>query len=1016
MIRQGVDHGLRAYKLAINGSKMQISRTSLRTLPLQLHRPSQAMPSTCQLTGAFRYKSTSLDSSISSNMELSDLLSENLNSHHYQNKLDLFGTLSLMTDKVANIDAMAKVDELYAVEASTAQKHSGLYYRQIHIEEEQMQDAVNTYTESLKTLMDMGRGTSLNYIQKILLEWYEPLSVALTEEIKHIQMKTPANDRSVYGPCLLLLPVEKLTVLTLNTVLNAILRSGNAGVNVNQCAMMVGNLLESEVNINKLKMGTGKTSLWQKDLIKEAYANTKHARAIGARIRMLLGDEGWSSQLKVKVGAVLIQILLETAKHGDSAAFVHTTWYKVNKMKSIGLLRLEENCFKLMAEREMHAVLPRYLPMIVPPKEWDNKRKTSCYFRLKSTLMRAFNRSQIDAVRRAEMDGVLEGLNFIGSIPWRVNKHMFDIFKTALEQNHAIGELPTHVNFELPDATECYSLPSQKYERKYNKRKSTKAEEIVAAAEAALAPESLVEIVDSSEPSEPEVPVFDERLFIEMCRRVKLKNAELHSLRCDIQLKYWVAEKFLEDVMYFPVNMDFRGRAYPIPPNLSIIGSDLCRALLMFAEKKRLGDHGFFWLKVHLCNLFGNNKIAFDDRAAWTEAHLRQIHASVANPFGDHPDEKFWTTAEDPFQALASMREIVSALELEDPGDYYCSLPIHMDGSCNGLQHYAALGRDEIGGASVNLTPSDKPQDVYSKVLAIVNTRLANDATIPETEGVEHYNLNKEFKLGKEIYTKEDKLTTADDVKVGKIARFLADKIDRKVIKQTVMTSVYGVTHVGARAQVQARLEEKIYKGVAVMTPEKDKELFQASHYLANLTLKSLEEMFSGAKDIMDWLGTCAHLIAKEGHVMSWVTPLGLPVMQPYRQYASQTVTTTIQSITLAVEDEALPVSTNKQRSAFPPNYVHSLDATHMLMTSLRMKDAGLTFASVHDSYWTHASDVPAMSKMIRECFVELYEQPVLYDLRDSLMIRYPNIDFPPVPTGGTLDLQVVKKAPYFFH
>ena len=32
------------------------------------------------------------------------------------------------------------------------------------------------------------------------------------------------------------------------------------------------------------------------------------------------------------------------------------------------------------------------------------------------------------------------------------------------------------------------------------------------------------------------------------------------------------------------------------------------------------------------------------------------------------------------------------------------------DGSCNGLQHYAALGRDVLGGRSVNVLPSEKPQ------------------------------------------------------------------------------------------------------------------------------------------------------------------------------------------------------------------------------------------------------------------------------------------------------------------
>jgi DNA-directed RNA polymerase len=48
-----------------------------------------------------------------------------------------------------------------------------------------------------------------------------------------------------------------------------------------------------------------------------------------------------------------------------------------------------------------------------------------------------------------------------------------------------------------------------------------------------------------------------------------------------------------------------------------------------------------------------------------------------------------------------------------DPASYVSHLPVHMDGSCNGLQHYAALGRDEAGGRAVNLLPSNTPQDVY---------------------------------------------------------------------------------------------------------------------------------------------------------------------------------------------------------------------------------------------------------------------------------------------------------------
>ena len=48
-----------------------------------------------------------------------------------------------------------------------------------------------------------------------------------------------------------------------------------------------------------------------------------------------------------------------------------------------------------------------------------------------------------------------------------------------------------------------------------------------------------------------------------------------------------------------------------------------------------------------------------------------------------------------------------------DPTTFVSHLPIHQDGSCNGLQHYAALGRDVLGAGAVNLLPANEPQDVY---------------------------------------------------------------------------------------------------------------------------------------------------------------------------------------------------------------------------------------------------------------------------------------------------------------
>lgn len=107
------------------------------------------------------------------------------------------------------------------------------------------------------------------------------------------------------------------------------------------------------------------------------------------------------------------------------------------------------------------------------------------------------------------------------------------------------------------------------------------------------------------------------------------------------------------------------------------------------------------------------------------------------------------------------------------------------------------------------------------------------------------------------------------------------------------------------------------------------------------------------------------NITPQQNQSVAWLTPLGLPAIQPYRGVAKYTVKTVLQTISLAVDDEFLPVSVRKQKSAFPPNFVHSLDATHMLMTALRMKSRQLAFASVHDSYWTHASDVEEMNTVI---------------------------------------------------
>lgn len=65
---------------------------------------------------------------------------------------------------------------------------------------------------------------------------------------------------------------------------------------------------------------------------------------------------------------------------------------------------------------------------------------------------------------------------------------------------------------------------------------------------------------------------------------------------------------------------------------------------------------------------------------------------------------------------------------------------------------------------------------------------------------------------------------------------------------------------------------------------------------------------------------------------------------------------------------------------------MHSLDATHMMWSALRCEKAGIVFAAVHDSYWTHAGSMEALGEILREEFVALHSLPLLEILRDELL------------------------------
>ncbi len=60
--------------------------------------------------------------------------------------------------------------------------------------------------------------------------------------------------------------------------------------------------------------------------------------------------------------------------------------------------------------------------------------------------------------------------------------------------------------------------------------------------------------------------------------------------KCSFLFKLNTARAFCKiKYFYFPHNVDFRGRVYPVPPHLNHMGNDLSRGLLMLGKGEKLG-------------------------------------------------------------------------------------------------------------------------------------------------------------------------------------------------------------------------------------------------------------------------------------------------------------------------------------------------------------------------------------------------------------------------------------------
>lgn len=191
------------------------------------------------------------------------------------------------------------------------------------------------------------------------------------------------------------------------------------------------------------------------------------------------------------------------------------------------------------------------------------------------------------------------------------------------------------------------------------------------------------------------------------------------------------AEKCPEQ-FWFPVYIDRRGRLYyrgaPNPQ-----GSDIAKAVLHFGERKPLGPDGLYWLKVHVANSFGYDKERFIDRARWTDQHWDTIQNALDAP-EDHPE--VWGT-DAPWCMFAAAWELREALRSGNPSTYCTGIPVHMDATCSGLQHFSAMLRDPVGGRFVNLNDElqcGPKQDIYGRVATVALQAIERDLKSDDPE------------------------------------------------------------------------------------------------------------------------------------------------------------------------------------------------------------------------------------------------------------------------------------------
>jgi len=381
----------------------------------------------------------------------------------------------------------------------------------------------------------------------------------------------------------------------------------------------------------------------------------------------------WSLQEKTVVGLKLIELLCQS-----------TGLFKVvpshQNKKTINLIVPTESFLNWLEDLkgQFELLMPEYLPCIIPPKDWTGLTSGgyhSSAFAYDLNFVKTRSREHKAKLEEAELSLVYSAVNTLQRTPWAINRRVlevaFHLMNIGSERAGIAGQF-------LKAPPKPHDIDTNEEVRKAWSREAT---------------------------------------------RIWRQNTSSKSKRLAAWKTITMAQEFCNyDKIYFPYQLDFRGRIYAVPAFLNPQSTDLAKGLLHFSEGDVILDkQARDWLAIHGANCFGIDKVSYEERLKWVQENEQLIIEAARDPL----DEFWWSEADSPFCFLAFCFEWQSLLEHEARGEAFIShLPIAIDGSCNGLQHYAAMLQDAEAGRAVNLTPSPSPQDIYGVVASKANEKL----------------------------------------------------------------------------------------------------------------------------------------------------------------------------------------------------------------------------------------------------------------------------------------------------